>query len=135
MKELDFIFKNLPTTDESNFFIKSFESFLKGNVTKDSLISSYPFLKDTDLDKLKRDFSKIRTELLSRKKVKIYTPITLSRELIIFIHSILTKFSNSIISIETTIDSSIVAGLKFNLDGRVYDLTLDNIKQKKMANK
>jgi len=135
MKELDFIFKNLPTTDESNFFIKSFESFLKGNVTKDSLISSYPFLKDTDLDKLKRDFSKIRTELLSRKKVKIYTPITLSRELIIFIHSILTKFSNSIISIETTIDSSIVAGLKFNLDGRVYNLTLDNINQKKMVNK
>jgi len=135
MKELDLIFKNLPTTDESNYFIKSFESFLKGSVTKESLLSSYPFLRDTDIDRLINDFSKIRTQLISRKKVKIYSPITLSRELIMVIYSILTKFSNSIISIDATVDSSIVAGLKFNLDGRVYDLTLDNIKQKKMANK
>ena len=43
MKDKEIIFDNLPTSEETNFFIKNFESYLKGTVAIESLYKSYPF--------------------------------------------------------------------------------------------
>lgn len=126
-EHLKVLFKNLPTSQDSNSFIKSFESYVSGSVAVNTLLSSYPFLKEIDLETLKKSFGKVRTELLSRKKVKIYTPVTVSSELIKLVYTVLTKYSKSEIVIESNIDSGIVAGIKFNLDGKIFNLTLENI--------
>ena len=130
MKDKEIIFDNLPTSEETNFFIKNFESYLKGTVVIESLYKSYPFIKEVDLDLFKKDFQRLRTELVSRKKVKIYTPITVSISLIRYILKVLTSYSKSRIVLEPLVDSSIVAGIKFNLDGKIYNLTLENINSK-----
>ncbi len=131
MKDKEIIFDNLPTSEETNFFIKNFESYLKGTVVIESLYKSYPFIKEVDLDLFKKDFQRLRTELVSRKKVKIYTPITVSISLIRYILKVLTSYSKSRIVLEPLVDSSIVAGIKFNLDGKIYNLTLENINSKR----
>jgi len=131
MKDKEIIFDNLPTSEETNFFIKNFESYLKGTVAIESLYKSYPFIKEVDLDLFKKDFQRLRTELVSRKKVKIYTPITVSISLIRYILKVLTSYSKSRIVLEPLVDSSIVAGIKFNLDGKIYNLTLENINSKR----
>jgi hypothetical protein len=131
MKDKEIIFDNLPTSEETNFFIKNFESYLKGTVAIESLYKSYPFIKEVGLDLFKKDFQRLRTELVSRKKVKIYTPITVSISLIRYILKVLTSYSKSRIVLEPLVDSSIVAGIKFNLDGKIYNLTLENINSKR----
>lgn len=131
MNETKILYDNLPTSEETNFFIKNFDSFLKGSVSVESIYKSYPFLKDLDLYTLKKNFSKSRTELVSRKKVKIYTPITISKSLTGYILKVLTNYSKSNIVLEPLIDSSIIAGIKFNLDGKIYNLTLENINSRK----
>lgn len=124
---------NLPTSESTNYFIKSFESYLKGSVLLELLLRSYPFLKDLKIDDVKQNFQRIRTDLISRKKVKIYTPITISNELTMYLYKVLCKFAKSSIVIEPFHDSSIVAGIKFNLDGKIYNLTLENINNLKQS--
>lgn len=131
MQDIEILFDNLPTSEETNFFIKNIESYLKGSVAIESVYKSYPFLKKIDLDLLKKNFQKLRTELVSRKKVKIYTPITVSNSLTSYILKVLSSYSKSRLVLEPIIDSSIVAGIKFNLDGRIYNLTLENINSKR----
>ena len=128
MKDLhtDF-FNNLRTLEETSFFIKNMESFLSGNVTLDSIYKSYPFLKKHDVELVKKLFPKIRTELISRKKVKIYTAITVSSSLIEIIYNVLKKYSGSDLVLEPLLDLSIVGGIRFNLDGKIFDLTVERL--------
>lgn len=136
MDNKDIIYKilssNLVTVEDANFFIKNFESFIKGNTSAESIIKSYSFLSTTNLEDIKKEFPKLRTNLLSRKKVKIYTPVTISNKLIAYLHPIFTKFTQSSIVLDPLQDSSIIAGLKFSFDGKIYNLTLDTLNQKKL---
>jgi len=136
MDNKDIIYKilssNLVTVEDANFFIKNFESFIKGNTSAESIIKSYSFLSTTNLEDIKKEFPKLRTNLLSRKKVKIYTPVTISNKLITYLHPIFTKFTQSSIVLDPLQDSSIIAGLKFSFDGKIYNLTLDTLNQKKI---
>jgi len=125
------IYKNLLTNEETSFFIRNLESYFKGKVAKESFVNSYPFLNEVDLDFLKKEFPEVRSILLSRKKIKIYTPITISRDLTKNVYEVLSKFSKSELVLEFYPDTSIVAGLKFEIDGKIFDLTLDKINSKK----
>lgn len=132
---LDLIYRNLLTVEETNFFIRNIESFLKGDTPEESIIKNYSFLSSSDLLHLKKEFHKIRTDLLSRKKVKIYTPITISKKLIEYLHPIFCKFTNSSIILDPFQDNSIVAGLKFSLDGKIYNLSIDYLNSNKVNSK
>ena len=120
-------YDNLRTVEETSFFIKNFESYLAGSVNLDSLIKSYSFIGYTDIEALKNSFPKLRTNLISRKKVKIYTPITVSSSLIKYIFNVLKNFSKCDIVLEPILETSIVAGIKFNLDGKIYNLTIEKL--------
>jgi len=127
---LDIAASNLLTVEETNYFVKNLESFLKGKTPYESIIKNYTFMKDVEVDEIKNEFPRVRTFLISRKKLKVYTPITISRNLIKDIYPVFCDFAKSSIILDPVPDSNIVAGLKFSYEGKIYDLTIENLNSK-----
>ena len=124
------IFDNLKTVDTSLFFIKNFENYLTDKSKIDAIKSSYPFLKEVDLSELEKSFSKIRSDLVSRKKIKIQAPIILSSKLTDMVYEKFSKDTEKYI-LDCVLDTSIVSGLKITIDGSLIDLTLENLNRGK----
>ncbi len=124
------IFDNLKTVDTSLFFIKNFENYLTDKSKIDAIKSSYPFLKEIDLSELEKSFSKIRSDLVSRKKIKIQAPIILSSKLTDMVYEKFSKDTEKYI-LDCVLDTSIVSGLKITIDGSLIDLTLENLNRGK----
>ncbi len=125
------IFDNLRTSDATLYFIKNFESYMSGKSKIDTIKTSYPFLKEVKLDQLEKSFSKLRSDLISRKKIKIQAPIILSNKLIDLIYEKISKDTGKYM-LDCFLDSSIVSGLKITVDGNLIDLTLENLNKGKI---
>ena len=82
------------------------------------------------MGELEKSFSKIRSDLVSRKKIKIQAPIILSSKLTDMVYEKFSKDTEKYI-LDCVLDTSIVSGLKITIDGSLIDLTLENLNRGK----
>lgn len=124
------ISENLKTVEETLYFIKNFEKYLSDKTQLSQITSSYMFLREVNMLKLESLFPNLRSDLISRKTVKIQAPIILSKRMIDLIYENISISSNKYM-IDCFVDSSIVSGLKITLGGSLIDLTLENVNKVK----
>lgn len=134
MKSYDELYKlissSLKTTDSTLAFIKNCENYLHRSISEDEILSKYSFLKQISFVDLSSYFSKIRSSLISREKIRIGAPIIISNKLIDEIYNSLNNFSKDYV-LDMYIDSTIVAGIKLTINGKVYNLSIEELYLKK----
>ena len=96
---------------------------LGGQDVLKNILKSFP-----ELDNLKIkegfDLPELRSLILKKQEVMVYTPVKLSKELVTLLFEALNTSKRRVI-LNCIVDSDLTAGLKLVYGGRIYDFTFD----------